>query len=368
MLHNVSVIGMGACGNKIGEEAAKRKFNSVAVNSTEIDTESLENTQNVIYIGKEGCGKVRSNGQKLVKKEASKFIPQVAEFIGESDVICPIAALGGGTGSGALPITTDLLRSDLKQNGKKGIKYIPIGVLPCLSDDVRSLANALSACKELNSINVPYILVDNDKVEGSPLQRYQKINDSIVTDLQVIRGDFNANTVLDNMDKKDSDRLLSCPGLMCINKISGFRSTTLDNCTFDDLILKSIKDSYNVQLQKDKKIKRMGLIISATEDMLKEFDRNIPDVKEEVGIPEETFFHFNIVEKENECSIITILAGLSLPDDHLEEMAEIIEEAKNSVKTTESNINELVKSTDWLDEEEEDEDNNESLEDSLNKW
>ena len=367
MLHDISVIGIGACGNKIVEKCAEKEFNTIAVNSTKIDTQVLEKTQNIVYIGDAGAGKVHKNGQKLVKKEAQTYVPRLAELVGESDVIVVAAALGGGSGSGGLAITIDLLRSYLKQSGSTGIKFIAVGVLPCLGDDVRSLSNTLEACKELNSIGVPYMLVDNDSVDNIT-NRYNLINESILTDIQVIRGDFNNTTVLDNMDTKDSDRLFSCQGLLTINKISGFKSTTLDNCSFDDLILKSIKESYNVQLQKDKKIKRMGLIVSATEDMLKEFDRNIPLVKEEIGIPEDVFFHFNVVEKESECSLITILSGLSMPDDHLEEMVETINEAKEASKSVQSNVDNLVKSTDWLDDDEDDDEEDESLEDVLNKW
>ena len=264
---------------------------------------------------------------------------------------------------------SDLLRS----TGNKSRIVLPIVVIPDNTEDIRALSNTIEVCKELNSINIPYMLIDNGKAEGSLAQRYNAINNSIVEDIQVIRGDFNSKTSLDNMDFNDSYKLFSCAGLLTINKISGFKSTSLDKSSFDDLIIKSIKESYNVQLQKDKQIKKMGIILTVTKEMLELFDRNIPNVKKEIGIPKELFLHINICENDNDCSIITILSGLSMPDDRLEEMIEIIESAKsNLTSTTTSNINDLASSIDWLSSDDDEDDDDEELQnnfnDTLDRW
>lgn len=364
-LHDISIIGLGACGNHIVELASKEGFVTTAVNSTEEDTQLLTEVDNVILIGQEGCGKIKKNGTKLVKQGIGKYTEGIINATESSDTIVVTAGLGGGTGAGTIAITADLLRSQTKK------KVLVFGIVPSNSEDIRALRNAIDTCKELDTLNIPYALIDNGRYNGSIMNAFDEINESIVEDIKVIRGDYNNPTIYGNIDVKDSNQLFSVPGLFSINKISGFNSTTFDTDTFDSLIIKSIKNSYNVQIQKDKVIKRIGLILTVTEDMLNKFDRNIPAVKKEIGIPMETFLHVNVVENERECSIITILSGLSMPDSRLQEMFEIIESSKESViKKSESQVASMNNSLDWFDDDDEEEDDEPtiSLDDIANRY
>lgn len=370
MLHTISAAGIGGAGSQIIDKVARNNINTVAVNSTEIDTVGVDHSSGLIYLGKEGCGKIRSEGKKLVKNQASQFIPRLAELCGDASLVFIIGATSGGTGSGSLPITSDLLRSYYKSQ-KRDVKIIAIGILPDASEDVRALSNAIETVKELSGLGIPYMLYDNDTVQGSLINKYTTINNSIVEDIMVLRGDYNLPTVYGSMDVRDSSNLLKVPGLMTVNKISGFKKTTLDQKSFDSLILKSIKESYNVQLQKDKVIGRIGLIVSLTEEMLDSFDKGISAVQDELGKASEIYTHINIVEDEKEVSIITILTGLSVPDSRLEDMAYAIEAAKEKVlKQSKSSINDLSATADWLrdKDEEDEEDDVELFEESLNKW
>lgn len=365
-LHEISIIGMGACGNHIVELG--EGFNTIAINSTEEDTQQLNNVNNILLIGTEGCGKIKKNGTKLVKEKFEQYFDNLMEQTESSDMVVLIAGLGGGTGAGSISITADVLKSKLPNK-----QIILIGVLPSNTEDIRALRNSIEVCKEFNQLNLPYCLVDNGKVleSGSISECYDKINKFIIENIKVIRGDYNLPTSYGNMDVKDSKQLFSVPGLFTINKISGFNSTTFDETSFDDLILKSIKSSYNVQLQKDKIIKRLGLILTITEDQLSKFNRDIPKVKKEIGVPIETFLHVNICENERDCSIITILSGLSMPDSRLSEMLEIIEQSKESLRRkSTSEIKNIDESLKWLDEEddEDQEEDNSSIDDIMSRY
>lgn len=371
MLHKITFIGLGSGGNQVADLTSQKEINSIAVNSTKIDTVGINHVKDIIYIGEEGCGKIRKNGKDLVKKSASNYIPKLAEYCSDSDLIIVGGGLGGGTCSGSAPITADLLRSYFKSQ-KKNPKIICCGILPDSGEDPRAQRNAIEAVKELASINMPYMLLDNSTVQGSPVTKYNTINNSIVEDIQILRGDYNLPSAYGNMDVKDSNQILSVPGLLTVNKISGFKKTSLDKEDFDSLILKSIKESYNVQLEKDKVIGRMGIIISLTEEMLEGFDRSIPKVKEELGVASEIYIHVNVVEDEKEASIITIVSGLSAPESRLEEMAEIITSAKESItKTSKADVDKIDSETNWLDLDDEEDGEDEdvpSFEDTLKNW
>lgn len=366
MLQKLSFIGSGACGNQIARLAKEEKdIDTIAVNSTKLDTTELEGTMKIVYLGNKGCGKLRNNGKDLVKQNVEKYSESLieSEEISTSPIVVVGGSAGGGTGAGSVPITSDILRSLTDK------LVIALSVLPDNGEDIRSLSNAIETCKEIESLKLPYMLIDNGKCSGSIKDKFNLVNRAIVDDLSVIRGDYNANTQYGNMDVRDCERLFSTPGLLTINKIAGLKETTFDNKSFDDLILDSIKSSYNVQLEKDKIIKRMGVILSVTEDMLKKFDRELPKVKEEIGTPVETFLHVNVVENTDACGIITILAGLSFPDTRLEEMAEIVEKAKEALlKKKESTIGDLSKSVSWLDEDEPKVEQKKDLGSLMSKW
>ena len=348
-LYETAVIGTGACGNAIAELAYNKKFLTVMVNSTDLDIDDAYDMEgnSIIKIGEEGAGKIRNNGKKLVKENINEYSAKLIELLSGQTMVIVASPLAGGTDSGSLPITADIINSTMDDK-----LVIPVGILPENKEDIRALSNAIEASKELESLGLPYILIDNGSYKESIKNMYDEINKSVVEDFTVLRGDYNIKSSYSNMDVRDCKRLFSTPGLMAINKISGLKDTTFDNTTFDELIIKSIKDSFNVQYEKDKIIKRMGIILTVTPEMLDKFNRGLDDLKKEIGIPLEIFIHINMVTKEeiSKCSIITILAGLSFPDSRMEEMAEIINESKEALtKTSSSKITEMSNSLDWLD-------------------
>lgn len=386
-MRKVATIGIGACGANITLEVSNLDnylveqgfdeiyaFNKHAINSTEFDMTFLEGTDvKVKTIGGNGCGKSRVKSKRLFKNVLKEMIPAIANEIIDCDIIVVEVGLGGGTGSGIIAMFLDILRNQLSilDKNKRDRIYIAIGAIPRLTEDLTSLRNAIEAITEINSINIPYCLIDNELVTGSIKDVYEATNRSVAMDLQVIRGDFNAvPSKIRNMDERDCFRLFSTPGLMTINKISNIKEVDLDKLSIDDLIVRSIKDSYNVQIEKDKVLGKIGVIMNLTEAMLEKFDESLEGVQKEVGKTPFKFIHVNIVENEAQTSIITVLTGLSCPDSKLAEMSEIINQAKSAVNIKkESKVGELNAATNWLnDDEDEDELETTSMDDMMGKW
>lgn len=398
-MRKVGIIGMGACGNnviytvaqnderllelagKLSEEdrvlTEDYRFILHAVNSTEFDMNFLDTTNVKIKIlGGEGCGKSRVKSKKIFKESAKELIPAVSTDMVDADIIIGVAGLGGGTGSGEIAMFLDILRNQFKIMDKDKARkriFMAIGVLPSLGEDLTAMANTIEAIKEIDSIGIPYCLIDNDSVGSTSMKDvYEITNNAIAQDVRIIRGDYNAipSDVNRNMDEQDCKRLFSTPGLLTINKISGIKETDLDKSSIDDLIIKSIRTSHNVQLEKDKIVGKIGVIVNLTESMLEKFDQSLLSVQKEIGMTPYRFMHVNLVDSEDQTTIITILAGLSCPDSKLSEMSELINQAKEALsKKKESKVGAIKDATDWLRDEDEDEESNSApLEDMIGKW
>lgn len=101
-MHEITVTGIGFTGNKIAELSVDKDFNTIAINSTKIDTEILEKTQNIIHIGEDGCGKSRAKAKKLVKANPSRLIEEINSFCGTSDIVVITGSSAGGVKSAHL--------------------------------------------------------------------------------------------------------------------------------------------------------------------------------------------------------------------------------------------------------------------------
>lgn len=394
------IFGIGQCGGNIIYKAVvtdkqlQQKienydpFIADALNSTGFDTKQLEavGVQTRIIGNEEdtkeeigGSAKMRSVSKKTFKKYGKDAIMDMAKKFEDCQAIVGFTSCGGGTGAGQAPMVMALLKAQLtaldkEKETKRKRAFIVYGITPANNEDLKAMKNCLETVEEMKSLGIVYILLDNEKVQSQSIKTvYESINSSAVDDLRVIRGDFNSKpSIYGNMDFGDCMSLFSTPGRMSINKITGIKETDLDNNSIDSLILKSIKESYNVQLEKDKILGKVGIILSVTESMLEKFNRNLDELFAEIGTTTTKFLHVNIVEDEEQTSIITILSGLSCPDSRLSEYADIISSAKEAVtKEKESKLEELNNSTEWFmddDDNDESDDEPESMEDIMSKF
>lgn len=395
MMKKVGIIGTGACGSNILLTVAEvderlledefiteedMLFKLQAINSTEFDNTFIKHKDVFTkIIGGRGCGKSRLKSKKLFKANSAELVDDLVKELHGCEYVVVVVGLGGGTGSGQFALTiaslqtkSDLINPELAKLDEEVI-FIGIGSIPTFGEDPIALKNSIDSIKEVNTLGIAYMLPDNSSIQSTSIKDvYEMINKSISEDLRVIRGDYNSvPSKISNMDYRDCSRLFSTPGLMTISKIAGIKEVDLDKMTFDELILKSIKDSYNVQMEKDKVIGKIGIIMNITENMVNKYDESFSGLLKEVGKTPFVFKHVNIVENEAETSIITILTGLSIPDSKLEELSEVANSAKeDSGRVTESKIDEIQESTSWMEEEEDDskKKKKESMEDVLNRF
>ena len=198
------VLAIGAGGNNAGISLLKlgliQKDSILLVNSTAKDIPAEYEDIAAIYsraFG--GAAKERSAAKRFLKDSIMSIInDKELDKIFDVDVIFVVSSTGGGTGSGTAPIMANILQSTFAD-----VKTILVGVLPVNSEALSSHVNTLEYLNELYSTlsNQTYMLYDNDKLSKLPsTTMMQTINESIVNDIDVIRGTYKLPTNFSSID------------------------------------------------------------------------------------------------------------------------------------------------------------------------
>jgi len=197
------VIGVGQCGGRITDEFArigKRATShrgieiitdALAVNTDEADLSGLRNVRTdfrhrVLLGGRKtgghGVGKINELGAQIAREGSDKVIDAVRETrrFYETDAFLIIASASGGTGSGGLPIVTEVLKE----------RYIDkpvytMVVLPFEHEEhaeERCIYNTATCLKSAYSVSDGVFLVDNQRYlrkDTNLINNMHRINEQI---------------------------------------------------------------------------------------------------------------------------------------------------------------------------------------------
>lgn len=193
------VIGAGQCGCRIADEFVRlnRKARSerhieivtdaFAVNTDLTDLSGLSwiksDYRHRIIIGNQktyghGVGKVNEVGAEVAKDDGDKIIESIQRTrrLYDSDAFLVIAGAAGGTGSGALPVITQLIKERYFDKPVYDLVILPFEHEETTEE--RSIYNSATCLKSANSVADAIIMVDN--------QRYIKKDTSLKTNLKQI--------------------------------------------------------------------------------------------------------------------------------------------------------------------------------------
>jgi cell division GTPase FtsZ len=179
------VIGLGQCGGRIADEFARMNRRSIsergiqiitdtyAVNTDEADLVGLRTIrrdyQHRILLGGRkagghGVGKINELGAEIAKQDGDKIIDAIRatnKRFYETDAFLVVASVAGGTGSGSLPIITEIIKDRYKDK--------PVYAMPVLPFDhemhaeARSLYNTATSLKSVYSVADAVFLADNQR-------------------------------------------------------------------------------------------------------------------------------------------------------------------------------------------------------------
>ena len=193
------VLGFGQCGGRIADEFARlnkraRTYRGIeiitgayAINTDVADLSGLSaikpDYRHRILIGGRktgghGVGKINELGAEIAREDSDKIIEAIrtTKRLFESDAFLLIASSGGGTGSGAIPIITQLIK---ERYGDKPV--YDVIVLPFEHEEQneeRAIYNSAVCLKSVSSVADATILIDN--------QRYIRKDSSLRNNLSLI--------------------------------------------------------------------------------------------------------------------------------------------------------------------------------------
>jgi len=198
------VIGSGQCGSRVADEfarlnkraKARRGIEIVtgvfAVNTDAADLSGLSTIradyQHRILIGGRktsghGVGKINELGAEVAKEDGDKVIDSIrtSRHFFETDAFLIAASAAGGTGSGALPIITQMVKERYMDKPVYALVVLPFEHEE--GTEERTIYNAAICLKSINTVADAVFLVDNQRYvrkDASLRNNLARINTLIV--------------------------------------------------------------------------------------------------------------------------------------------------------------------------------------------
>jgi cell division GTPase FtsZ len=254
----IALIGIGQAGGKIADRLLKYDINNnanfiqdcIAVNTARQDLQGLEHipaTNRILY-GETmteggGVGADNKKGKQVMKNEVQKILQEVRNMDSLVDAYVLTAGLGGGTGSGGLPI----LAKNLKK--AEGKNVYGLGVLPTKDEGslyTLNAAKSLEACvQETDNL----MLFDNNAWKGGKATQsewYERVNSQIAKRFGLL---FGAGEVSESSDVGESvvdasevKNTLACGGLSTL----AYAETELDDDVVNPGLIKRLTGGVDV--------------------------------------------------------------------------------------------------------------------------
>ena len=325
---DISVVGIGNAGSQVAALAAEKlKVPVLAINSSEKDLQTIPETIPHYLMGDEkGAGKERLAAKKFLKDSIMDILSsEQAVEVFNKEVVFIVSSTGGGTGSGTAVVMADVIREVYANT-----KVILVGILPTLKEALSTQVNTIEYMKELYEtvVDGTYMIYDNEKLAKLPSTvMMQKINRSIVDDIDVIRGTYQHPTRFASIDEKDAGNIISTVGRIVIVSLRNLKEKDIDEVTLEDLLIEQFKTNTHCEIQRDKIVKRTGVISLLSERLNERFDTNLTEVQKFIGTPVESFEHTVINEdRQLENCVFLIAAGLTQINDRIRRINDRIEE------------------------------------------
>lgn len=212
----IKVVGVGGGGNNSlsrMREIGIKGGELIAINT---DAQDLlyTNADKKILIGKEltqgmGAGSNPKVGEEAAKESAS----EIKKKLEGSDMIFITCGLGGGTGTGAAPVVSQIAK-------KQGALTIGVVTLPFTIEGQKRIENAMDGLERMERMVDTLIVIPNDKLlelaPDLPLHTAFKISDEILTNAVKGTTELVTTSGLVNLDFADIKAVMVNGGVSLI--------------------------------------------------------------------------------------------------------------------------------------------------------
>ena len=212
----IKVVGAGGAGNntinrmtEVGIVGAE----SIAINTDAQDLLYCNSTKKVL-IGKELTGGLGAGSIPQVGEEAARESEhEVKDTLKDADMVFLTCGLGGGTGTGSLPVVADIAK-------KLGSLTVAIVTIPFAMEGNRRYQNAIYGLEKLESIVDTLIVIPNEKLldlaPDLPLHTAFKVADEILTNAVKGIAEMVTKAGLVNLDFADIRTVMTGGGVALI--------------------------------------------------------------------------------------------------------------------------------------------------------
>ena len=299
MNNKIGFVAIGQAGGNIGQLLEKKGYSVLYLNTSKEDLETIKDGKYKYHItGGEGCNKDRHKAKKLIVDDFNNILTKIDDTV-KTDMLFVIFSAGGGTGSGAGPMLTDMLVSEGREVGV-------ITIVPAMTESLKTQVNAYECFQELvnieNSGNC--FILDNEKSKDK-----LTINAIFVNALCAFLDIPNKyHSKKGNIDIAEIMESLKAHGMACVSQFP------------DTEVAKLVDQDKNIYapMESDKVIKY--ITISANESLA-----NMQDITTVYGEPWDVFRAYSPKES------IMLMSGLSYPVNRLDKIHHKVEDNKDSI-------------------------------------
>ena len=214
MKQSIGFIGIGQAGSNIVLGFERLGYNTVYLNTSKEDLDSLKYAKHKIHIrGGEGASKNRKAVLQLAAESIDDILANITSVLTQ-EYIMIVFSTGGGTGSGLSPAIASYFSSINR-------KVIIAAVLPDDKESPRTCENSYNTCVDISNLqNIGAVfLLDNSNIDNK-----FTLNDVFVKDIDNLLT-LNNCSRFGNIDKSEIKTMLTTPGLSIITRQSKAKST-----------------------------------------------------------------------------------------------------------------------------------------------
>lgn len=182
---NIKVVGIGGGGgnsidNMIRETGNNSKVTFVAINTDKqaLDNNLVEDENRILIGGDKGKGLGAGSKPNIGEEAAEESSNEIKKVLSGADMVFLTAGLGGGTGTGAIPVVARLAK-------EMGILTVSVITKPFEFEGRQRSKNAELGLEKLKEVTDTYIVIPNDKVidiskEDTTLEEAFKLIDNVL--------------------------------------------------------------------------------------------------------------------------------------------------------------------------------------------
>lgn len=350
-LFSLGVAGVGNGGCQIAQKAyIEKEFDAIAFNTSIQDMRNVTPLIPRIVIGDErGVGKDRDVAIEYIYTQHKEITDkeEVVKFLMSNEVIVVINTAGGGSGSGmGFPLLNVLMVKAKALGILSSRRFILAHVLPQEREGYLSQKNTMGYFSDIpKDFIVPFLSYDNEQYSGlAPSEVLERVNQDVVNDLCVLRGDYIKQTPYESVDEQDLFRIYEAPGRILVLSAQNIKEKDIDKRGISEILINNHYSHAATEIQKDGIIKYSAVIANLNDKMASQFDVYSPisDLINTSNI--KSFPHVYKPATDEPNSVFVILSGLSRPTDRVVKIAERIAEleAEEANKITDDGFDEII--------------------------